>query len=774
MKSKEHFSRLMQLSVQFPIFTISVFLVLIAAFATGIPKIVKDPSVDAFIPEDHPVVLARDRAAEVFGIEDPIVIGLVAEQEKSVFTPEALTALRQIELAARNLTNVDKTRLTSIVSENWIAGDDGNLRVDPVLEEGPVTEASAATAWIRSQSMPVYMGLLVSRSGDAINLIVPVHDPNNATDTYNALVSIVEHHSPPTVSGYVAGVAAMNARLATLVDQNTRIFIPGAILAVLAVLFLALRQLAALIGPVIVIAGSGAIMMGLLGWLDSRYYLITTTLPVVVMALAVADSLHIIVRYLEIRGQNPDLSAREGAATAIRKTFIPVTITTVTTAGGFFGLAVGAHIIPIAEFGMFAIVGVMAAWLLSLTLLPAILVITNLQPIRVSNGSEGAGWARYITFKFTEWALHRPYFALSTTVLIVGTMLVFSFKAEFNYQRADFFPENDPIQSADAILNERLDGLNFLDVVITAPTAAGILSPDALDEIANLAEEVKNLSLVERVSGLHNYISIMHRSLTGSPAGTLPTRSRAAAQYMLLYESSAQPEDFQTIVDYDYRRTLLRAQLKTDEFIPTQQTVQQLRSIIDEYNAVSPLQYEISGRVAVNAGWMSALQENHFPALGLSVFIIFTIIVLTLRSTSLSLVAMLPVIAGVLAIYGIMGAFGIDIATATSMTAAIAAGLGVDFGVHLLNHVRQARKQGLDLRAALAGDYHVVARACLYSGLALLVGLSVLTFSAAPPLRWFGLLIAAAIAGCLIGALLLVPSVVSVLHRFTNGADQNA
>ena len=188
-------------------------------------------------------------------------------------------------------------------------------------------------------------------------------------------------------------------------------------------------------------------------------------------------------------------------------------------------------------------------------------------------------------------------------------------------------------------------------------------------------------------------------------------------------------------------------------------TVHRLEEVTAEWAERHGLQASISGRVAVNDGWMTRLSETHFVGLGMALALVFLTTLIVFRSLTYSILAMTPVAVGVLTVYAAMGAFAIDIAPATSMTAAIATGLGVDFGIHLISLVRSKRAAGASLKDAFGGTYTVVARACFYSAVALGFALLAIALSSAPPLRWFGMLVAVGAFGSLIGALLIVPAI---------------
>lgn len=733
-------------------------LLVVLAFAAGLRGVAKDPSVDAFVPGDHPASLARDMARDVFDLEDPMVVALAAPSGESAFTPARLEALRRIDDAVRRVPGVKKNDVLSLASQNAISGRHGDLLVDPVIEAGPVDTASAALAEQRFRSMPMLSRLLASPEGDMLIVIIPVENPSQAVATVNAVSAIAHSEGDAVATVHVAGVATMNARLAEMVDTDTRIFVPAAIVTVLLILLVALRNVKALLGPLLVIAASAAAAIGLMGWIGSSYYLITTALPVVIMAIAVADSLHISVFYLQARRGNPELSAREAARSALEHTVAPITLTTITTIAAFIGLSLGAAMRPISEFGLYAAVGVAAAWGLSLIALPAVMVLTDLKPRAATDADSNHSILGRVLAAISSGAFARPRTALGLSIAALALLTLFALRAEFDYERQHYFLPGEAVRAADMEINERLGGINYLDVMVSASTPGGLMTPEAMQSIAALRRSIGALPLVANVSAIDRYISLMHSVLTDEAYGTLPENARGPGQYLFLYETSGAPEDFKQVIDYDHSRALIRAQLSTDSFLQTRPVVQSLEQVLTSWSKASGLGAQVSGRVAVNDGWMSQLAANHFVGLGLAAGLVLLTALAVFRSLILAMLAMLPVLVGVLTVYATMGALGIAIAPATSMTAAIATGLGVDFGIHLVFQMRHQLQARDDMATALTGNYATVARACFWSATSLGVALAVVCLSSAPPLRWFGVLVSLGAFGSLIGALIIIPA----------------
>ncbi len=756
-----------------PRIVLAAALFVILACASGLLRVEKDPSVDAFVPGDHQAAINRDLARDVFGLEDPVIIGLAAPRGQSAFTPDRLAALRRIDEAVRRIDGVEKNDVISLASQNAIAGEDGDLQVDPILADGEVTQGSAELALQRFRAMPMLTGLLASAEGELFTVIIPVEDPDKAGGTVAAIEALARAEAGAHFDVHVAGVAAMNARLAAMVDSDTRIFVPAAVLTVLLILLVALRRPLAVVGPLVVIAGSAGIAIGIMGWMGAHYYLITTALPVVIMAIAVADSLHISTYYLRARMNDPTASAKDGVAHALERAWLPVTLTSITTVAAFVGLSFGASMKPISEFGLFAALGVAAAWLLSLTLLPAILILTDLAPGEGTRARKSNNGIDLLIGRATQAVFDRPWPALLGVVVVTGLLGLFAIRAEFDYERQRYFAGNDPVRIADREINQRLGGVNFLDVVVTASEPGGLMTPQALAQIRTLREQIAVLALVEKVGGIDEYISLMHTALTGAPAGQLPERTRAPAQYMFLYEASAPPEDFKREIDFDHTRALIRAHLSTDSYSKTLETLSALEDLTGTWSRQTGFGADISGRVAVNDGWMTQLAQNHFRGLGLAVALVLLTTFIVFRSLTYAFLAMVPVLVGVIGVYATMGAFGIDIAPATSMTAAIATGLGIDFGIHLISLIRKQQAAGLHGRDVFLADYTLVARACFYSALGLGVALAVVCVSSAPPLRWFGFLVSVGAFGSLFGALVIIPAIWSASAALAKGGQHN-
>lgn len=182
--------------------------VLVLCIASGLKWVEKDPSVDAFVPDDHPAALTRAAAQELFALEDPLILGLVARDGASLFTPDTLLALRRMEAQIASVPGVEGDRLVSVLTESAIFGaadDSGELHVERIVPDGAITRSSALVAEERFASMPMMIGLLGSADGSTLSMIVPVEDPNDSVEVYQAVVAIAQAEAPTGIATHVAG-----------------------------------------------------------------------------------------------------------------------------------------------------------------------------------------------------------------------------------------------------------------------------------------------------------------------------------------------------------------------------------------------------------------------------------------------------------------------------------------------------------------------------------------------------------------------------------------
>jgi len=741
-----------------------------------IPTLVKDTTPEAFVPPTSPAIVNRDRAKEIFGLADPMAIAVIDTREHGIYNPQTLALVQELTDTIIDREGIDPDRVTSLATENNISGSEYGMEVDPFWDYLPETLEEAAAVRTAIDGFPLYQGTLVSRDGKATIILAELIDGQKyAPQIYKDLLQLTQTmETPEGVEIHVAGQGAVTGYLAAYIASDAARMNPLAALMISLVLLLAYRSFRGVLLPNVVVAATAAGGIGMMAATGTAFYVITNSLPVILIGIAVADSIHILGQYYEELAHRPDASGRELAIRTMVKMWRPVTLTSITTIAGFAGLSIASNMPPMVYYGIFANVGIAVAWLYSLTFLPAALTLMkpkpspSFKPDQISTGGDFS--ARMMT-RLGLMATRHHRITLTFAAALSVVAFYGALKIEHNDERLRVFQKSEPVSIADAKLNEYFDGTYYLDVVVETPNKEDLFKPEILAKVQALQEFMKTLPRVENVTSIIDYLKQMNRVINEGRQEEyrLPDSAEAVAQYFLLYSTSSDPSDFEEEIDYDYRLALVRGSMKIDQFQLNRPTVQKLEAYIEnEFNEPGVISGEMSGAVFLSYIWISPMAIEHFIGTAVALVMVLLAACLVFRSVPLGILATTPVIFAVLLVYAVMGYFNIWLGIGETMFAAIAIGLGIDFATHTLDRLRgliqeQAAKGEIDFDAAVAQLYPSTGRALFFNFLALAMGFGLLMFSYVPPLNRFGILVAFAVFAAFFGSQTILPSLVKVL-----------
>ncbi|MEM7613090.1 MAG: MMPL family transporter, partial [Pseudomonadota bacterium] len=713
-----------------PRLVVLLAVVVIVFTGAGLTRLVKDTSVKAFIPPGHSSLAADEKAEALFGLSDTIAVALITQDGRNVFSPDILTVIDKLTLDISALANVRSDKMTSLATESSIRANDGGVVVESYIDPTRIDTARAADAFDRWQRMYPHQNTLVSADASGAIIMAELANADAADETYLAVLALTESISIAGVDIHVAGPGAVSGYLSRYIDEDARKLQPLVFLVVLGFIYLAFRRLAALPGPLMVVVGSAAGALGLMAWLGIPYYAITNALPVIIVAISVADAIHILSAYYQHREQEPELSRRELVILALSSMARPISLTTLTTIAGFAGIAMMSVMPPITWFAIFAAVGVLFAWAFSILVLPNVLLLIDpgRSPAFVSwQQGRAGGTGRWLAWLATRSQRH--VFGVLTAFVLISTAAGYSAThLRIDRSQVENFASDEPIRIADEVTNATFAGTAFLDIIVQSDTPGGLLTVAAANRIRDLQTHFESLAHVEKTVSIVDYLSQLHVALDGLPPTTararhLPGQDNVIAETLFVYEITGDPADLAEEIDADYQHALVRGVLDAHYYSETRTVVESLQRYIDQSFNGDGLTATLTGDVNVNYHWMSSLQTSHFKGVGLSLILVLLASILVFRSFTAGIVSVVPVAFTVLAIYACMGYLGIYLEPATSMFAAIALGVGVDFAIHLVDRLRKAiANNGDDPQAAVRAALPPVARACFFNSAALGLG----------------------------------------------------
>ena len=752
-------------------------IVLIIGLGSQLPKMVKDTRVDAFIPPDHPALQYRETVKNIFGLKDPMIVAIVNTDTAGIFNPNSLNLVSWISRELESVPNVDPDRITSLATENNIIGEKYDLVVEPFLDPLPETEAEARQIHQAVMNFPLYVGNLVAKDGSATLIVFEMLDEAAADQTYQAVQALLARAPVTQEALHVAGEAAVGGYWSAVIDRDSQRLQPLAGLVIGIVLVIAFRSLRGTLLPFVVVIATAAGTMGAMAAFGVPYFAITNALPVILIGIAVADSIHIFSQYYEEQALDPTIDSRELVLRTMDRMWRPVTLTTLTTLAGFFGIAISSIMPPMTYFGLFAMLGVTLAFVYSLFFLPAALILLSPKgsaafkvagrPTVALPGPHGPRpdiFARGMT-QLGSWSARfaTPVVLLAALLTAAGIYGAMQLKVE-RARIANINP-GDPLHIADSEINKRFNGTSYIDVVVETDEDEGLYSPMYLTRIEALQTYFETLPHVQGTVSIVDYLKQMNRAMSenAEEAYQIPVDDDLVAQYFLLYSATGDPADFEEEVDYGYTTANVRVFMNSGFYSDGKVVVEAAQQYIDEEFDTPGISATLSGRVTVDYHWLERLSQSHFQSVGLALALVWGMASLMFRSVGAGTFATVPVAFAVLLVYAVMGLTGITLEPATSMFAAIAIGLGVDFSIHTVERLIHAmRDEGKPMEEALLQLFPSTGRALFFNFAAIFLGFSTLLSSELPTISRFGGLISVAVLAGFSASLILVPALVVV------------
>ncbi len=463
------------LTIFIVVVTIIIFLlaVLPSVFPKTFPflnsiKIDTDP--ENMLPEDEPVRVFHDKMKEEMGLHDMVVVGVVNEKDPNgVFTPETLANIYELTKFVKTLNWTEDGKQVGVVEPDLIApstvdnieqGGLGTVRFEWLMPRPPETQKAAIAIRKKAQNIPFLNDTLVSEDGKAAAIYIPITHKDLSYRVYSALEEKIATFQGPE-KYHITGLPVAEDTFGVEMFIQMAISAPTAMVVIFILMLVFFRKLVVIISPMIVAMVSVIITMGILIISGFPVHIMSSMIPIFIMPIAVLDSIHIISEFFEMYQETKD--RRKTMLKVMDELFVPMLYTSLTSAAGFASLAL-TPIPPVQVFGVFVALGIMLAWILTITFIPAFVMFIKPQTLEnfgathdTEDQKSDSAMVRFLhgigkgTYKYAK-----PIIAGAVVVVILavyGMSLI-----NINDNPVKWFTKSHPIRVADRVLNEHFGG----------------------------------------------------------------------------------------------------------------------------------------------------------------------------------------------------------------------------------------------------------------------------------------------------------------------------
>ena len=743
---------------------LALALVLALGAGFGASKLEFSTNYRVFFSQANPELQAFENLQNTYTKNDNFLFVFEPENRRA-FSAETLEAVEQLTAEAWKIPYAIRVDSVTNFQHTHAEGDD--LIVEDLVKNARNKSASfLAEREAVALDEPLLRDQLLSPDASVTSVNVVLQYPEKhlmevpeAVEFARDLATQIEADYP-SIAVHLTGVSMLNNAFAETGMQDGATLMPLMFVVIFALTWLIVRSLSATIATLGVIMLSTIVGMGLAGWFGVKLTPISMSAPIVILTLAVADSIHIL---LTLRGlMRGGMDKAEALVEAVRVNFLPVSITSVTTIVGFLALNFSDSP-PYWHLGNITAAGIAAAWLYSLTLLP---VLLSLLPYRVMH-TEGSEWSQRAMDRFASFVID------NNRKLLIGvgaaTIAIISFvpTLEFNDQWVRYFDERIEFRRDSDKALEHF-GLYPIEYSVPAEGVGGVSEPEYLANLEEFAEFLRAQPNVTHVYSLSDIMKRLNRNMHGDdPAWhIIPDDRELSAQYLLLYELSLPYGlDLNDRINIDKSATRVTATLTRSS---TADTKAFFKNVAEWQQANWPAyMHAAPTSAAVMFTYISERNmDNMVTGTIVAIVAIAFIMMFALRSLRLGVLSLVPNGLPILTTFGawalLVGTVGFSVATVAS----ISLGIIVDDTVHFLSkYVRARDERALSIEDSIRYAFHNVGTAIVVNTIILAAGFFIMTTSAFKMNVDLGLMTILAILFALILDFLLLPALLLLGKR---------
>ena len=342
------------------------------------------------LDEDNPQLVAFDTLEDTYSATHAAVIA-IAPKGGSVFTREVLGAIEELTEAAWRVPS--STRVDSLTNYTHSESVEDDLNVERLVDDaGSLSDDDLARIKRIALGEPSIAGRLVSHDGRVAGLVIsftlPEHSEAAEIQILNYLRGLLEEARAvyPDIAYHVTGNVFVNQVLTEAAQDDMGILAPAAFLVIVSVAAILLRSLFGTLSLVVVLIFVVSSTMGVIGWTGLVLNAANSGVPLIIMTLAIAHSVHVVEKIMS--GMSQGLDRDTAVVESLRDNAWPMFLTTATTMIGFLSMN-ASDSPPFRVLGNLVAFGMLCAYVYSMTLLPALLSVLPLRarPVRAGRSA---------------------------------------------------------------------------------------------------------------------------------------------------------------------------------------------------------------------------------------------------------------------------------------------------------------------------------------------------------------------------------------------------
>jgi len=751
-------------------FPLSAFIILGALALAPRANITRiDNDVTAWFSRADPVYQDYERFRQEFAGTRSLIIALKADSPERLFSSSTLGTIQKMTGDIERVDTVQQvyslataTIVQALPVPPGASADeaDGGLDVRPLLEN--LESRDPADIRKRALADDLIRGDLVS--ADARTTAIIVSFDEDRIDAVRAGViqrihDIVDPQLPGGVTAYYNGSLEISETYNRITLDNQRKFTPPILVFTILAIYLAFRSVRKTVLALVAILVSVLWTLGLYSLAGFSFNVLASMLVPLVVVLAIADDVHIMQHWDEMRREGDAEHAFKATVTHLTA---PLFGASATTALGMLSLAT-SNVVAVKSFGIGSAIGIMVDFAISLVLVPTMLSLVKPETGAAPHEEYFIGPLRRVA----RFACAHPgrVLTVSLTLAIVAALGITRLRVDTNH--ISFFSDRHPLGQSAAVIDRELGGVYNFQLMLEGPPDS-MKSPDVLQRLDRVQETLRQSPHVRKVTSVADYVKRINKELNdGRPeASVIPADANTIAQELFVFALGGEGRhELERVVASDYSRAQVTIKLQAMSSDLLLELVENADRMAKEAFAGTGVTVLTTGSGRLFSTLDHYLVMSQLSSFGTAFFTVFAVIFLVFRSFRFGLLTIAPNLLPVLAVLGVMGYLGISLNVATIMVASVALGIVDDDTIHFINRYRRETAAGASTDEAIEIATTHEGRAALTTAIINCAAFGTLLLSEYKPTAWFGGLLALTMVAAFLAEIFILPTTIKLLPR---------
>ncbi len=718
-----------------------------------------------FFSEENPELQAFEEMQNIYTKTDNVLF-VIEPEGTDVFNFSTLNMIAELTELSWQIPY--STRVDSITNYQHTLAKDDDLLVGDLVDSS--TNLSLEDiSYVRGVALkePLLVKRLISPSGHVTGVNVTIQLPGKSLTEVPEVAQFSRELKSKLEASYpnhrihITGLAMMNNAFGESSQNDMTTLVPMMFLTIIVVLGILLRSFSATISSIVMIFFTIIFAMGLMGWMGWKLTPASASAPTIIMTMAVADTVHLLVTFLH--NLRKGINKVDAIADSLRINIQPIFITSVTTAIGFLSMNF-SDVPPFHDLGNVVAIGVLFAFVLSVTTLPAMVI---LMPIRIKAREEQKNG---VMNSFANIVIEHRKLLLLVMGGIALSLMAFLPQNKLDDQFVEYFDESVDFRQATDFSSQNLSGIYTIQYSLNQGESGGVSEPKFLEDVEMFSEWLRTQDEVMHVQSITDTFKRLNMNMhADDPAFyRLPASREQAAQYLLLYELSLPyglDLNDQIGIDKSHTRLIITLEnLHTEEMLGIER---RMSDWLD--NNIADVAYTVASPSLMFAHIGNRNVNSMLAGTTLALIVISFILILALRSRRIGLISLAPNLIPAGMAFGLWGLMVGQVGLSLSVVAGMTLGIVVDDTVHFLSkYLRARREKGMDEKEAVRYAFNTVGVALWVTSLVLVMGFLVLSQSHFSLNSDMGAMAAITIAIALIMDFLFLPPLLMKLEEKLN------